>query len=257
MAGCEVNLFPGSDDEPGVPGSQTILLLDGFEVALGTLTDRLRALQHRAIRARTADEAVQLAHGNAVGAVVLPSDLRLGDVAALVRALRSCPTGASMTFLSAGPEPRPDARDDLREIGVRIALWEPFDGALLRYQINRALASMAGRRPRAALRVPCNVPARARTGEREKPGRVYTLSERGLFFETPRASMRGVDVALELRIGAQVLPAQGRVALSNVPGNLRDPRLPVGIGVRFTEISDHSVHVIRQAVASIAPILDV
>jgi hypothetical protein len=233
------------------------LLLDGFEISLDALTERLRALQHHAIRAKNADEALGLAHGNAVGAVVLPSDLPRVDAAALVRALRAGATGQGMTFLCAGPEPRPDVRDELRAIGLRIALWEPFDDALLRYQMNRALASMAGRRPRAALRVPCNVPARARTGEREKPGRVYTLSERGLFFETPRAAMRGVEVAMELRIGAQVLPALGRVALSNVPGNLRNPRLPVGIGVCFTEAPDRTVHVIRQAVASIVPLLDV
>jgi Tfp pilus assembly protein PilZ len=162
-----------------------------------------------------------------------------------------------MTFLASGPEPGLDARDDLRAAGVSIALWEPFDDALLRYQVNRALASIEGRRPRGAMRVPCNVPARARTGDREKPGRLYTISEGGVFFETPRASMRGVEVDLELQMAGQVLPAHGRVALSNVPGNLRNPKLPVGIGVRFTDLPEESASAIRRAVASIAPGLDV
>lgn len=238
-------------------GSQTILLLDGLDVALDSVTDRLRRLRHMAIRAKTADEAFQLAQSHAVGAVILPSDIPGPDAKALVQALRSCATGQGMTFLSAGPEPRLDARDELREAGVSIALWDPFDDSLLRYQVNRALASIQGRSPRGALRVPCNVPARARTGDREKPGRLYTLSERGLFFETPRASMRGVEVSLELQMAGQVLPARGRVALSNVPGNLCNPKLPVGIGVRFTELPDESTHAIRQAVATIAPGLDV
>jgi DNA-binding response OmpR family regulator len=238
-------------------GSQTILLLDGLDVTMEAVTDRLRGLRCVAIRAKTADEALELAQGHAVGAVILPSDLPGPDARALVGALRSCATGQGMTFLAAGPEPHLDQRDALRAAGVSIALWEPFDDALLRYQVNRALASIAGRRPRGALRVPCSVPARARTGDREKPGRLYTLSEHGLFFETPRASMRGVEVVLELQLGGQVLPARGRVALSNVPGNLRNPKLPVGIGVRFTDLPEASGSAIRQAVASIAPALDI
>ena len=62
---------------------------------------------------------------------------------------------------------------------------------------------------------------------------------------------------LELQIAGQVLPAAGHVAVSNVPGNLRNPKLPVGIGVRFSELPRHSAHAIRQAVATIAPCLDV
>jgi len=238
-------------------GSRTILLLDGLDVTFETVAERLRDLPQTVVRAKTADEAFALAEGQALGAVVLPSDLPGPDAAEIVQALRSCATGQGMTFLAAGPEPRFEARDALREAGVHVALWEPFDDALLRYQVNRALASIEGRRPRSALRVPCSVPARARTGEREKPGRLYTLSERGLFFETPRASMRGVEVALELQMAGRVLPARGRVVLSNVPGNLRNPKLPVGIGVRFTGLPDASAQAIRQAVASIAPNLDV
>jgi DNA-binding response OmpR family regulator len=238
-------------------GSQTILLLDGLDVSLEAVTERLRAMRCVAIRAKTADEAFELAQGHAVGAVVLPSDIPGPDAKAFVQALRSCATGQGMTFLAAGPEPGLEARDALRAAGVSIALWDPFDDALLRYQVNRALASIEGRRPRSALRVPCNVPARARTGDREKPGRLYTISEQGLFFETPRASMRGVEVALELQMSGQVLAAIGRVALSNVPGNLRNPKLPVGIGVRFTALPDASARAIRNAVASIAPGLDV
>ena len=238
-------------------GSRTILVVDGFDVTLDSVTERLRDLRHSAIRAKTADEAFALAKGQALGAVVLPSDLPGADALALVNALRSCATGHGLAFLAAGPEPRTEARDALREAGAGIALWEPFDDAWLRYQINRALASIAGRQPRNALRVPCSVPARVRTETREKPGRLYTLSEGGIFFETPRASMRGVEVTFELQMAGHVLPARGRVALSNVPGNLRNPKLPVGIGVRFTELPDASAHAIRQAVASIAPGLDV
>lgn len=240
-----------------MPGTQEVLLLDGLDVRLDQITERLRDLRFVAARAKTADEALALVEGRAFGAVVLPSDLPGPDASAVVGALRARATGQLLTFLAAGPEPAYAQRDALRDAGIAIALWEPLDDAVLRYQMNRALSSVAGRRPRGALRVPCSAPARARTGNREKPGRLYTISEQGLFFETPRASMRGVAVEMELQIAGQVLPAAGRVAVSNVPGNLRNPKLPVGIGVQFESLPKASANAIRQAVASIAPSLDV
>ena len=145
-----------------MPGSHEILLLDGFDVRLDRVTERLRDLHFVAARAKTADEAFALMEGRAFGAVILPSDLPGPDAEAVAGALRACATGQRITFLAAGPEPSLAARDALRESGIGVALWEPVDDALLRYQMNRALSSIEGRRPRGALRVPCNVPARAR-----------------------------------------------------------------------------------------------
>jgi len=243
-----------------VPGPRSLLLLDGFDVSpVAMLGERARRFGLRTLSAATPEQALALAERGGVGAVVLPSDLPPRDIAGLAAALRSVGPGRGPGLLVCGPEPRGDGRDALREAGVAIALWEPCDDALLRYQLNRALASAEAQPARRALRVPCSVPARAvsRTGSREKPGRLYTLSERGLFFETPRASMRGVEIALELRIGGQVLPARGRVALANVPGNLHNPKLPIGIGVQFTSLTPPSLRAIRHAVAALAPSLDV
>jgi hypothetical protein len=243
-----------------VSDARRVLLLDGFDVPLAGLAGRVRTFGLRTLSVATPEQAVALAERGGVGAVVLPSDLPAREAAGLVAALRAAGgPGSRPGLLVSGREPRGEGREALRQAGVAIALWEPCDDALVRYQLNRALASADARRPRCALRVPCSIPARAvsRTGSREKPGRLYTLSERGLFFETPRASMRGVEVALELRIGGQVLPARGRVALANVPGNLHNPKLPIGIGVEFTSLAPPSLRAIRHAVASVAASLDV
>jgi DNA-binding response OmpR family regulator len=238
-------------------GSQTVLLLDGLDVSMEAITERLRALRLQAVRAKTADEAFSLAEGQAIGAVILPSDLPGPDAHGVVAALRACATGQRLAFLAAGPAPRAESRRQFRDAGVALALFDPIDDARLRFQLNRALASADGQRPRGAVRVPCSAPARARTGNREKPGRLYTLSERGLFFETPRASMRGAPVEFEIQLEAEMVRADGEVAVSNVPGNLNNSRLPVGIGVRFTEISQRSAEVIRAAIAGITPALEV
>jgi hypothetical protein len=253
-----------------MPGSASVLLLEGFDVSLAPLAARLRRLGLRTLAARTPEEALALSQRQTVGAVVLPSDLPPREAAGFVAALRSGAaqrSGAALRsgaaeripgLLAAGPEPpRGDGRDALREAGIGLALWEPFDDAWLRYQLNRALAPAERQRPRCALRVPCSVPARAVSRANEKPGRLYTLSEHGLFFETPRASMRGAEVSLELRIGGHTLPARGRVAVANVPGNLHNPKLPVGIGVQFTDLGEASLRAIRHAVAALAPSLAV
>jgi len=93
-------------------GSQTILLLDGLDVTLEAVTERLRGLHCVAVRAKTADEAFALAQVHAVGAVILPSDIPGPDARSLVQALRSCATGQGMPFLAAGPQPSLDARDE-------------------------------------------------------------------------------------------------------------------------------------------------
>lgn len=237
-------------------GSRTVLLLDGFDVSMEAVTERLRTLRIQAVRAKTADEAFTLASGQAIGAVILPSDLLGADAHGVVKALRACQTGQRLAFVAAGPEPDASRRRELRQAGVELALFDPFDDALLRFQVNRALASAEGRLPRAAQRVPCSAPARARTGSREKPGRLYTLSERGLFFETPRASMRGAPVEFEIQLEGRMVRAAGQVAMSNVPGNLNNPKLPVGIGVQFTEISPDNAGILRDTIAGIVPALD-
>ncbi len=238
-------------------GSRTVLLLDGFDVSMETVTERLRALRIPAVRAKTADEAFVLAEGQAIGAVVLPSDLFGPDAHGVVAALRACSAGQRLSFLAAGPEPDETRRTELREAGVAFALFDPYDDALLRFQVNRALAAADGLQPRSALRVPCSAPARARTGNREKPGRLYTISELGLFFETPRASMRGAAVEFEIQLEGRMVRAAGQVAMSNVPGNLNNPKLPVGIGVAFSDVEDESTSVLRQTVEEIAHALDV
>ena len=103
---------------------------------------------------------------------------------------------------------------------------------------------------RESRRAPTDAPVRILTGGREKEGTLFSLSEGGCFLQTPRASMDGaqLEVAFELEGHSFRLP--GVVAFSNVPGNLQRPNLPLGMGLRFTEISSDDTKRIREFVAA-------
>jgi len=232
---------------------QRVLLLDGFDVSTEAVTERLRALDFDAMRAKTPDEALLLAAEDAAVAVVLlPSDLLDPDLGRLVHLLRCAATGRRLAFLVVGPRPGVEARCGFRKADVELALWEPFDDATLRFQTNRALAIGGQQHPRRSLRVPCSAPVRAHAGGREKPSRLYTLSEAGAYLETGRASMRGTEVFLDLQLAPSLVQAEGRVTTTNVPGNLRNPRLPLGIAVEFTRLSEGGEDAIREVVQETA-----
>lgn len=84
---------------------------------------------------------------------------------------------------------------------------------------------------------------------RQKPARVYTLSSGGVYLETPRPTMRGARVEVELTIGAGPVRAAGVVVYTNVPGNLHRSNLPVGMGIRFSDVPEPSCAALRRLVA--------
>ena len=77
-----------------------------------------------------------------------------------------------------------------------MAIWEPYDDLIVRHQLNRALSRELAERK--SERVPASLPARVFTGDREKEGLIYSLSTRGTFVETARASMDGARLELEI-----------------------------------------------------------
>jgi len=87
------------------------------------------------------------------------------------------------------------------------------------------------------------------SGGREKEALVYSVSPGGAFLATPRPSMRGARVSVQLPLPAGNLSLDGRVLYTNVPGNLQRPDLPVGMGVAFDAPSSEAERELRFAVA--------
>jgi hypothetical protein len=223
-------------------------VVDAGGHSLEPAAQRLRLLGIPALRAKTGGEArAALADPRAaIGAVMIPPDPPTLDLPRALRALSTTPEGVRLVLLACGPRPDANTRARLREAGVRLALWEPCDDAVLRFQVNRALAGDAlAAVVRRAERVPASWAVEVRVGARSRPARLYSLSTRGAFLETAGPSLRRALVHMTLPLPAGELRLAGEVVSTNVPGNLRKRNLPIGMGLRFlglTREAERALH---------------
>jgi hypothetical protein len=233
----------------------TILVLDGSDAPRGALLMRLRRMGYRALRAKTPEEAFALVEErrHCVEAALIPPDLAVANLRAALEILSTRSPSGSLGYVLAGACPPEETLAEMREAGVKLALWEPLDDARLRFQVNRALAGTdSALLRRDAMRAPLEVPAQILQAGRSKESRVYTLSAGGAYLETPRPAMRGANVEVELDLWPTTIRVAGVVAYTSVPGNLRRTNLPIGMGVRFEGLEEGGLARIRRAVAEVS-----
>lgn len=237
-----------------MPLERSVLVMDGGGAPRAALAHRLRRLGYRTLRAKSPEDAFRLVeeHRHLIGLALIPPDLAVIDLPAALAALAAGAPSGQLSYIVTGPPPPGDALGELRDSGVRLALWEPFDDARLRFQVNRALAEDAAGIARRETRAPVDLPAQVFQSGRQKPARIYTLAAGGAYLETPRPAMRGARVEIEIPVGAGPVRASGVVVYTNVPGNLHRGNLPVGMGVRFAELADPAGAAIRRLVAESA-----
>lgn len=219
---------------------QTVLLVDVGDQPMQELAIRVRRVGFRAVRAKTPDDAREALrdHRYAIGAVVIPPDLAAHDLGLALDAFRDLVPDRDLPILVSGPHPGDAECERLRDSGVHLALWTPVDDHGLRFQINRALGPKRDTgNERRAERVPADWPIRIRTGQRDKPARVYSLSAQGAFLATARPSYRNSLVYLTLPLPDGPIELAARVVMTNVPGNLIRKNLPLGMGVCFAGLS--------------------
>jgi hypothetical protein len=221
--------------------SNPVILIEGSPGRLNELARRIRLQGAEPILATgTADAGSLMPEPGAdmnIAAVLLDATLASRGLKKELQHLRAAARGMSLFFLAVGERPEAGARRKLRSADVRYALWEPFDDATLRFQLNRAWNADRDDHKRANPRIPTYLHAQVGGGQRVKDGVVYSLSIQGAFIETPRASMAGAPVALAIRLPSCFIETKGRVIFANVPGNLQKPNLPLGMAVRFEELT--------------------
>lgn len=201
---------------------------------------RMRRLGYRVLPCKTPDHAERLlAARRDLAAALIPVALPTFDLGAALRFLRRQEPSGELTFVATGRRPEPEGRRLLREAGVELALWDPTDDHVLRFQINRALASsqivLGGR---SSLRAPAHWPLTVRSGQRRKPARLYSLSAQGAYLATSRPSMPGSTLTLDLPVSSGVAKIDGHVVMTNVPGHFLRDNLPLGMGVEFDGLED-------------------
>jgi hypothetical protein len=206
------------------------------------LRGRIARMGYRVVPAKTPDQANGLLRvgGTRIGAVILPGEFPALDLRAALDALRRLVPAHELTWLAAGRDPGRAGRERLRGAGVQLDLFDPIDPHTLRFQVNRALAgpkTIDGRRR--TVRAPADWPVSIRTGARKKDGRLYSVSATGAFVAIDQPSVVRAEIGLDLVLpGMGRLAVSGRVAMTNVPGNLARRTLPYGMGVQFEQLSE-------------------
>jgi hypothetical protein len=223
--------------------SKDLLLLGANAPEMDLLRTRLVRIGYRVVPAKTPDQAHTLLRvgGSRIGAVIVPSDLPVANLRAALAFMRSVSRAESLVFVGAGRDPGREGRERMRAAGIHVPLFEPMDLHTLRFQVNRALAGdkQSWRRTRGTLRAPADWPAIARSGFRQKEGRVYSVSASGAFLALAQPWMVKAKVELSLAIpDGRPITAAGRVVMTNVPGNVMKRGLPFGMGVQFDQVSE-------------------
>jgi len=218
-----------------VSASHFVLLIEDAPSASDSLAATLVRLGVEPIRVGGLREAISVIKSRQyqLSGLLIPSDIPGKEVRKAMKAIRKKePELGTMCF---GKEPNSTQRNLLRQAGILLALWNGYDEAILRFQINRLVARDGHAADRSSQRAPTHIPVRMIVGGRRKEGILYSLSEGGCFVHTSRASMDGARLRLGFRLEDEEIELEGVVAFANVPGNLQRPNLPLGMGIRFED----------------------
>jgi hypothetical protein len=212
-----------------------VILLESLDGSSHKLAERIMTFGTEPVLVSNFEEAQTILQERRIliSAVMIPTEMPSQSLKKEIKALRKLGPASGLILVSVGKPPTDDERKKLRAAGLQLALWEPYDDGTLRFQVNRALGGDRDHHGREHMRAPTYLLARVFVGGRTKDAVVYSLSEGGTFLETPRASMDGATVDIELRLPANHIRINGSVIFSNVPGNLQRPNLPMGMGIKF------------------------
>ena len=215
---------------------QQVLILGPAERAR-FLAGYLLLLEYRAAGAKDPTAALRvLAQASPpIRVGLLATDHGLPDPAAALREINAL-SPKPLEWIAIGRRPDDAELRVLRGAGVHFALFDPFTDEELRFVVNEAHHAGSPDTPRIDQRVPTHMRARVTTKTGERVAVVCNLSTVGAYLATPRPALRGGTVQVMIPLDEGEIEVQGLVMWNNVPGNLRRPNAPVGMGVRFTEV---------------------
>ena len=229
--------------------AEHIILLEGSSPSHAEeLAKKIGALEIVPVVVPGVEDALALMQQNEVeySALLIPSNYDTKGLNKSLKQLVALAPPEGLSLVSVGPQPDNDQRRRLRGARVRMAMWDPIDDGVLRFQINRALNREQETNKRDTIRVPTFLLTRIFVAGREKDAVVYSLSTTGAFLDTPRATMDGAEIDLEIRIPGSSLRTRAKVVFCNVPGNLQRPKLPLGMGVRFEGLEKAELNLLRE-----------
>jgi DNA-binding response OmpR family regulator len=155
-------------------------------------------------------------------------------IAALEKRLRSLSPDIARTLMVIGRQPDDATRARLREAGVELALWEPYDEVELRAALQAAMAPHSHPNSRKHPRIVTTLLARASMGLLRTDAIVSSLSLGGAFLEAPESFPEGIDFTLEIALPEETVSVQAKVIYTSE----RTPQsaLAAGMGVSFASV---------------------
>jgi hypothetical protein len=216
-------------------GQRQPVLLLGPDRACRRLAGALLLIRYRGIAATDGASALRAiaASGADVVGGMLSADLV--EPIAVLRELHAS-LAAPLLWTLWGVRPDAGRAAELRRQNVRFVLAEPFTEEDLRFVLDAGYQLGAFESMRKAPRVPTSLRARVVTKTGERVAIVCNLSIGGVYLATPRPALRGGQIDFEIPLPDLPLRTTAEVLWNNVPGNLRRPGAPVGMGVRFSDL---------------------
>jgi hypothetical protein len=231
-------------EPPILEGETTPVLVLGPARRTRHLAGYLLVLGYRSVPVEDLAGALKALAANAqIRVGLLAGDHELADAAAVLTEIRD-PSRPRLTWALFGMRPSADETPDLRDAGVEFLLADPFTDEELRFVLNEA-HYVGHDAPRLEERVPASVRARVVTKTGERVAHVCNVSTTGAYLATPRPTLRGGIVELHLPVGDEELALHAQVVWNNVPGNLRRPHAPIGMGVHFIQVSEDAAKTLR------------
>ncbi len=229
---------------------RSVLILGVHSANMGSLADRVRDLGYPTVRVKTPQEAIDLSRERNLeyGVGFFEPEGLAFNLCEALDAIRCCSNSPELIFVATGAEPGEQDRTVLRQAGVEHALWAPVEDHTLRFQLNAALSPPHEEYLRCDARAPIDAPATVRTGGRVKQVSIFSISTGGAFLETPRPSLSGAQLELTLATPDGELAVAARVLYTNTPGNLSQPKLPMGMAVHFEGLGRSASDAIRELV---------
>ncbi|MBW2426473.1 MAG: PilZ domain-containing protein [Deltaproteobacteria bacterium] len=235
------------------PLAQSPILLWGRTSRLrDALAAELAAMRALVVEGETPDALIEglASFSRAPSTVILPeTSIEPDRFETELAELRIRAATTRLVPITYGRMPDGERRMALRRAGVHLALFAPFGGHALRFQVNRALSRHATRAPRGDLRVPKEWRTRTFASGREKRVRCYSLSTGGAYLVTPRPWVVGSDLALELPLGQEPLRVAGRVVYTKGSADAARPLLPEGMAIAFRPLAQPVHDAIRADVS--------
>jgi diguanylate cyclase (GGDEF)-like protein len=240
--------FEVDDAMPAASESLRVLLVDDGTGGLGPLALRLGRLGIDLHYASAPDEAHLFIaqEKDAIRLLAVSPDFDLAELDKIRDSLART-IGSRPPFVVLGEEPGEERQATIRDAGATHVLWAPFNDAELRYLVKCAVALPREASQRLQPRLPVDLVANLRTGDRREVAVISSLSTRGAFIEMSAPLAVGSQFQVEFDLSAARFRGFARV----VHQQAEDPEQPSwvsGIGVVFFGLDREMTRILLEAV---------